>query len=108
MKMILEKIGALKARVRQSLLPADERNNSPTDGRAEHLWLIALSGVFAVLVCFYPPSLLGNIDYISQDGLIVLAEAWYPGGKAEVYDRAASVLPANAWTRAVPTSAGQH
>jgi hypothetical protein len=56
---------------------------------------------------FDPNTIVMNID-AEQDGLLVLAEAWYPGWKAKVDGREAVVLPANAWMRAIPVSRGQH
>jgi hypothetical protein len=40
--------------------------------------------------------------------LLVVAEAWYPGWSATVDGAAAPCVPANAWMRAVPVSAGAH
>jgi hypothetical protein len=57
---------------------------------------------------FDPNSIVMDVS-AARDGLLVVAEAWYPGWKATVDDRAASpVLPANAWMRAIPISAGNH
>jgi hypothetical protein len=56
---------------------------------------------------FDPNKIVVNVD-AEQDGLLVLAEGWYPGWKAKVDERDAVVLPANAWMRAIPISRGQH
>jgi hypothetical protein len=42
-----------------------------------------------------------------QPGLLVLAEPWFPGWSAVVNGAPAPCLPANAWMRAVPVSAGK-
>jgi hypothetical protein len=42
------------------------------------------------------------------DALIIVAEAWYPGWKAEVDSVPAPVMPANGWMRAVSVPAGRH
>jgi hypothetical protein len=44
----------------------------------------------------------------NQEGLLVLAEAWYPGWRAEVDGQPCPCVPANAWMRAVPVPAGRH
>ncbi len=41
-------------------------------------------------------------------GLLVLAEAWYPGWSAAIDGVRAEVIPANAWMRAVAVPAGRH
>ena len=43
-----------------------------------------------------------------SDGLLVLAEAWYPGWQAEVAGVVIEAIPANGWMRAFPLPAGQH
>jgi tetratricopeptide (TPR) repeat protein len=43
-----------------------------------------------------------------ERGLLVLAEAWYPGWRAEVDGQPASCVPANIWMRAVPVPSGKH
>jgi hypothetical protein len=41
-------------------------------------------------------------------GLLVLAEAWYPGWTAEIDGRRAACVPVNGWMRGVPVPAGRH
>jgi hypothetical protein len=43
-----------------------------------------------------------------EKGLLVVAEAWYPGWCAQVDGQASACLPANLWMRAVPIPAGRH
>jgi len=38
----------------------------------------------------------------------VVAEAWYPGWRAEIDGRECPCVPANAWMRAIPVPAGRH
>ena len=56
---------------------------------------------------FEPNSLLVDVD-AKQRGLLVLAEAWYPGWRAEIDGRVSACVPANTWMRAVPVPAGRH
>lgn len=42
-----------------------------------------------------------------RDGLLVLAEAWYPGWQAGVNETVSPIIPVNYWMRAVPISAGK-
>jgi uncharacterized membrane protein YfhO len=43
----------------------------------------------------------------SAPGLLVLAEAWYPGWTARINDSARiAVIPVNGWMRAIPVPAG--
>ena len=56
---------------------------------------------------FEPNSLLVEVD-AKQRGLLVLAEAWYPGWRAEIDGRVFPCVPANLWMRAVPVPAGRH
>lgn len=54
---------------------------------------------------------LGSIQLdvdAKENALLVLAEAWYPGWRAEIDGRKISCIPANLWMRAVPVPAGQH
>jgi uncharacterized membrane protein YfhO len=44
----------------------------------------------------------------SNNALLVLAEAWYPGWKAQIDDATCSSIPANIWMRAFPVPAGKH
>lgn len=44
----------------------------------------------------------------SAAGVLVLAEAWYPGWRAEIDGVPAEVFPANAWMRGVAVPAGSH
>lgn len=43
-----------------------------------------------------------------SDGLLVLAEAWHPGWKAEAGGTVIEAIPANGWMRAFPLPAGHH
>jgi len=43
-----------------------------------------------------------------QDALLVLAEAWYPGWRAEIDGKVCACVPANGWMRAVPVPPGRH
>jgi hypothetical protein len=52
-------------------------------------------------------SLLVDVD-AKADALLVLAEAWYPGWRAEIDGRVCDCVPANIWMRAVPVPAGRH
>jgi tetratricopeptide (TPR) repeat protein len=56
---------------------------------------------------FEPNSLLVEAN-AKERGLLVLAEAWYPGWRAEVDGRACACVPANTWMRAVPLLPGRH
>ena len=66
-----------------------------------------LPGVAATILRFEPNWLLVQVD-AKTNGLLVLAEAWYPGWRAEVDGRACACVPANLWMRAIPVPAGQH
>jgi len=67
----------------------------------------ALPGTVATIRHFEPNELLIDVQ-ATQDALVVLAEAWYPGWRAEIDGRAFACLPANLWMRAVPVPAGRH
>ena len=56
---------------------------------------------------FEPESLLVDVE-AKEKALLVLAEAWYPGWRAEIDGQACACLPANIWMRAVPVPAGRH
>jgi Bacterial membrane protein YfhO len=56
---------------------------------------------------FEPESLLIAVE-ARQTALLVLAEAWYPGWRAEVDGVATACVPANVWMRAVPVPPGRH
>jgi hypothetical protein len=56
---------------------------------------------------FAPNSLLVDVD-VRGRGLLVLAEAWYPGWRAELEGKVSGCVPANGWMRAVPVPAGRH
>jgi hypothetical protein len=56
---------------------------------------------------FEPNSLLVEVD-AKEQGLLVLAEAWYPGWRAELDGRPCACVPANIWMRAVPVPPGRH
>jgi hypothetical protein len=64
-------------------------------------------GNMASIRQFSPNSLLVDVD-AKQRGLLVLAEAWYPGWKAEINGTVSEALPANGWMRAFPVSPGHY
>ena len=45
---------------------------------------------------------------IPRDGLLVLAEAWYPGWRLKIGNRVVESVPANAWMRSFPVPAGKY
>lgn len=51
--------------------------------------------------------LMVEVD-IPRDGLLVLAEAWYPGWRLKLGDRFIENIPANAWMRSFPVPAGKY
>jgi hypothetical protein len=66
-----------------------------------------LAAVPAVIRLFEPNGLLVDVE-ARTNALLVLAEAWYPGWRAEIDGQPAACLPVNAWMRAVPVPAGRH
>jgi len=66
-----------------------------------------LPGTPASIRRFEPNSLVVEADAKAR-GLLVLAEAWYPGWRAEVDGQAGECVPANLWMRAVPLPPGRH
>ena len=66
-----------------------------------------LPGAPASIRRFEPNSLVVEVD-AKERGLLVLAEAWYPGWRAEVDGQACVCVPANIWMRAVPLPPGRH
>ncbi len=64
-------------------------------------------GNTAIIRQFSPNSLLVDVD-AKQRGLLVLAEAWYPGWRAEINGTVSEALPANGWMRAFPVSPGHY
>jgi len=65
------------------------------------------SGGRATIVSFAPERVEVRTDS-RVAGLLVLAEAWYPGWRATVDGSDVACFPANAWMRAVPVPAGTH
>jgi hypothetical protein len=61
----------------------------------------------AVIKRFAPNALVVDAE-ASTNALLVVAEAWYPGWRAEIDGHPAACVPANAWMRAVPVPAGRH
>src|SRR5512135_2829702 len=59
------------------------------------------AGGTAVIRRFEPNRLLVEVD-AATNGLLVVAEAWHPGWRAEVDGQAVACVPANIWMRAVP------
>ena len=45
---------------------------------------------------------------IPRDGLLVLAEAWYPGWRLKLGGRFVESIPANGWMRSFPVPAGKY
>ena len=66
-----------------------------------------LLGTVALIRRFEPNSLWVEVD-AKEKALLVLAEAWYPGWRAEIDGRVYDCVPANVWMRAVPVPAGRH
>ena len=56
---------------------------------------------------FEPDSLLLDVES-KEDGLLVLAEAWYPGWKAQINGKVCDAIPVNGWMRAYPVPAGRY
>jgi hypothetical protein len=67
----------------------------------------ALPGRPAFIRRFEPDSLLVELE-AKASALLVVAEAWYPGWRAEVDGRVCACVPANIWMRTVPVPAGRH
>ncbi len=67
----------------------------------------ALPSGAATIRRFEPNWLLVDVD-AKANALLVLAEAWYPGWRAEIDGRVCACVPANLWMRAVPVPAGRH
>jgi hypothetical protein len=67
----------------------------------------SLPGAAATIRRFEPNWLLVEVE-AKTNALLVLAEAWYPGWRAEVDGRTRACVPANLWMRAVPVPAGRH
>jgi hypothetical protein len=61
-----------------------------------------------VLIRRFEPNAISLDVTARENGLLVLAEAWYPGWKAEIDGKVMPMLPANYWMRAVPVTAGRH
>ena len=67
----------------------------------------SLPGTPALIRRFEPDSLLLEVEAKAQ-ALLVLAETWYPGWRAEIDGQVCECVPANLWMRAVPVPAGSH
>jgi hypothetical protein len=67
----------------------------------------AWPGTAATIHRFEPNGLLVDVE-AKSNALLVLAETWYPGWRAEIDGRTAACVPANIWMRAVPVPAGRH
>jgi hypothetical protein len=61
----------------------------------------------ALIRCFEPNSVWVEVE-TKEKALLLLAEAWYPGWRAEIDGRSCDCVPANLWMRAVPLPAGRH
>jgi hypothetical protein len=66
-----------------------------------------LAGNLAFIRRFEPNGLLLDVE-ARTNGLLVLAEAWYPGWRAEIDGQPGTCVAANTWMRAVPVPAGRH
>jgi Bacterial membrane protein YfhO len=66
-----------------------------------------LPGTAALIVRFEPNSVWVEVE-AKEKALLVLAEAWYPGWRAEIDGRVCACVPANLWMRALPVPAGRH
>ncbi len=66
-----------------------------------------LPGATALIRRFEPNWLLVEVE-AKTNALLVLAEAWYPGWRAEIDGRSCDCVPANLWMRAMPVPAGRH
>jgi hypothetical protein len=66
-----------------------------------------LPGTVALIRHFEPNSVWVEVE-AKEKALLVLAEAWYPGWRAEIDGRVCDCLPANLWMRAIPVPAGRH
>jgi hypothetical protein len=60
----------------------------------------------AEIVAFAPERIVIDVDS-ARPGLLVVAEAWYPGWRATVNGRGAACLQANGWMRGVAVPAGR-
>ena len=60
----------------------------------------------AAITRFRPEEILVAVD-APAPGLLVLAEAWFPGWEATIAGQPAPCVPANVWMRAVPVPAGR-
>jgi hypothetical protein len=56
---------------------------------------------------FAPNSLVVDVEP-RTNALLVVAEAWYPGWRAEIDGHPGACVPANVWMRAVPVPPGRH
>jgi hypothetical protein len=61
----------------------------------------------AVFERFEPNELIVDFD-AQTNALLVLAETWYPGWRAEIDGKPSICVSANTWMRAVPVSPGKH
>lgn len=59
----------------------------------------------AAITRFTANALELNVD-TPAGGLLVVAEAWYPGWRAEINGREVPCLPVNGWMRGIPVPAG--
>ena len=66
----------------------------------------ALPGEAAAIRRFEPDWLLVEVN-AKTNALLVLAEAWYPGWRAEINGQLEASVPANLWMRAFPVPPGR-
>jgi hypothetical protein len=67
----------------------------------------SIPGNAASIRVFESNSLRLDVD-AKEDGLLVLAEAWYPGWKAQINGKICDAIPVNGWMRAFPVPAGKN
>jgi uncharacterized membrane protein YfhO len=67
----------------------------------------SLSETPATIRDFQANSILLDVN-AKENALLVLAETWYPGWRAEIDGQPGICVPANMWMRGIPVPAGEH